>query len=329
MAELREVKLEQIRPNPFRDIENYPFWRDKLDRLKESMRSTSAWPNIIVREAKRGQYELAFGHHRIEAMRELKLETLTVIVEELCDDTMLKMMCDENAEEFGTNFMLGTMNAVSAVKVKLQKDSTDGQGIRVDAVGRFLGWTQADPKAKGGIRANDKVVTAFNALELIELGVCKAQAFQGLGHEQAKAVVSQANVVYKARMRELEKNAEAREVAKAKKEAVKAAAEKVKHSVGAIKEGAGIREIVAETKAIREEVQSVATQKPKPASEIDISRMMDRAGDQLQSWLEANTQTLALYARGAICDKGSFAKVEKNVAKIESLISKAEEKRGE
>jgi len=139
--------------------------------------------------------------------------------------------------------------------------------------------------------------------------------------------VQQADLVYKARLRELEKNAEEREVKQAKKEAVKAAAEKVRHTVGAIKDGVGLREIKAETKAIREEVQPVATQRPKPASEIDISRLVDRAGDQLVSWFEANEKYLALYARGAICDQASWDKLSKAEGKIQKALGKAEGRR--
>lgn len=349
MPEIREVHISKIRPNPFRDIENYPFWRDKLDRLKESMKSTGAWPNIIVRpdpkEAHR--WELAFGHHRLKAMEELGLESVFVIVQDLDDDAMLKMMADENAEEFGTNFMLGTMNAVGAVVKAVEKglvklDHGDGPMISANSVGRYLGWTTADKTAKGGLQASQKVWTAFNALELIKLGVCKPTAFQGLGHEQARAVVQQAQVIYKARLRELEKEAEEKEVEKAKREATKLAAASVQKSVGAIRDGVGVRDLREETKAIRSEVQAVPTQKKQDPKGVDISRMLERgAGEwedlatKVELLAERQANLVKTFAAGAICDKqiekrfaSQLTQLEAKVGRFAQAFGKARERRG-
>lgn len=326
MAELREVKLDKIKPNPFRDIENYPFWRDKLDRLKESMKSTGTWPNIIVREGgTSGEYELAFGHHRIKAMEELGIKKLSVIVEDLNNDAMLRMMCDENAEEFGTNFALGTMNAVDAVRKHLR---VPGHTVTANEVGRYLGWTAKSSDAEGGEQAAQRVIVAWNALELVDLGVLKPNAFQDMGHKKAREIVVQAQMVYKARMRELEKEASEKEVKKAQAEAKKAAAVVAGKAVSAFRDGAGVREVKETTKAIREEIGAATPQRSKPADEIDASRMLEKAAVSLDAWLEANGAALNLYARGAICD----GTVERHLLKawraVDRAIGTAREKRG-
>jgi hypothetical protein len=369
LSELREVSLERIHPNPFRDIENYPFWRDKLDRLKESIKSTFAWPNIIVRQRRDGQYELAFGHHRIQALRELAEEghikpVVKVILEPLDDNQMLKMMADENAEEFGTNFSLGTMNAVSAVvrafaagsitlgKVSefsrksilrqapsfIQGNAEGNFTYTADTVAQYLGWVK-----QGDQDAQVRVVTALAALELIELGVCKPQAFQGLSHEQSRAVVSQAQLVYKSRMRELDKKAEEREVKAAQQEAKKLAAKAVSHAVGALKDGAGIRELRDETSAIREKLQPAPSQPKLDPKGVDISRMLERAAGELEDYTakleileERHTHSmLKLYAAGAICDERISKKYAKAVFALakaannfDNSFAKCEERRG-
>lgn len=367
MSELREVLLSRVHPNPFRDIDNYPFWRDKLDRLKESMKSTFAWPNIIVRQRKDGDYELAFGHHRVQAMRELELKKISVIIEPLSDDQMLKMMADENAEEFGTNFALGTMNAVSAVvkafgagTIKLLRpednlrdsvarsapsfvqgqDLTPGLAYNANTVGQYLGWIKVD--SDGRIRPQGRVLTALAALELIELGVCKPNAFQGLGHEQARAVVSQAQLVYKARMKELDRKAEEKEVRAAQKEATKEAAKVVQRVVGQLKDGAGVREIRDETSKIRQQVATVPTQKKEDPRGLDVSRMMDKAAEEVEkqrmtfvAWTEKVENLMKAFNAGAICDKqvqrrfgSELTQFEKALGRFTQSFSKAQEKRG-
>ena len=366
MSELREVKLSQLRPNPFRDIENYPFWRDKLDRLKESIKSTGAWPNIIVRPmADTGFFELAYGHHRVEAIRELGVPSLMVIETDLPDDAMLKMMADENAEEFGTNFMLGTMNAVSAVvkafsegKISLgAEEKAPESHVRfapsylrasfpdvvktpmrytAQSLATYLGWLREDGMAEA------RVHTALASLELIELGVCKPQAFQGLSHEQAKAVVQQAQLVYKTRMRELEKDAEEKEAKKAREEAKKQASASVAKVVGAFRDGAGVREVAQETRSLRERVEAVPTQKKVDPTGTDISRMLDRAAGELEDLAvkvdilaDRSENLLKLFGAGAICDKGVEKKVGKSFLSLlkaghafHNHFLKSQEKRG-
>src|SRR5512143_3332745 len=128
------------------------------------MKSTGQWPNIIVRlnPTWNDRYQLAFGHHRIKAMEELGLNKVTVIIEPLDDDQMLRMMCDENAEEFGTNFALGTMNAVSAVRKKL---CVGDHTPTANEIARFLGWTVKQDRAADGEQAAQRVLTAFSALQ--------------------------------------------------------------------------------------------------------------------------------------------------------------------
>lgn len=374
MTELRKVNLTELHANPFRDIENYPFWRDKLDRLKESMRSTGAWPNIIVRQREDGEYELAFGHHRLQAFKELVEEgaagftpQLEVLVQPLQDEAMLKMMADENAEEFGTNFMLGTMNALGASvrafaegKVAFpalawtERARTDTfraapsfiQGsatpasttvYTAESLGQFLGWMQEE-----GTKAQARVYIGLAALELVELGVCKANAFQGLGFSQARAVVQQAQLVYKARMRELDKKAEEKELKRAREEGRKQAAAAVKASVEAIRDGAGIKELKEETRKIRTEVQSSPQGRGETPKGVDLSRVFERLAGEVEDfkvkftlWAERGEKLWGLYMAGAICDssaeKAFFRKLEgfeREIGRFAQKMGKLREGRG-
>jgi len=94
------IKLEDILPNKYRDLKTFPLNKDKVEVLKNSIKQTGWWDNVIVRKSKKaGKYELAHGHHRLDALRELGEESAEFIVKDLDDETMLKMMLLENIRE--------------------------------------------------------------------------------------------------------------------------------------------------------------------------------------------------------------------------------------
>ena len=62
--------LKNVNANPFRHIDRYPIQEDKISALKKSIEDTDFWENIVAREVG-GKIEIAYGHHRLAALREL------------------------------------------------------------------------------------------------------------------------------------------------------------------------------------------------------------------------------------------------------------------
>jgi ParB-like chromosome segregation protein Spo0J len=200
--------LNKIRPNPFRNIDRYPIQREKVEVLKESLRRTGFWENIVAREVK-GEAQIAFGHHRLIALHEeLGPKTkVPLIVKELDDEAMLQMMARENMEQWATSAVVeqetirATIEAYAEGRVKLPEiskdtkkavircapsfvqgdDSGDGAKNRYTAVtvAEFLGWP------------DHKVHSTLSALELIEQQVVKEEQFQGLSTKQAEALTTE------------------------------------------------------------------------------------------------------------------------------------------
>ncbi len=96
------VSLKDIVPNPFRNMERYPIDEAKVKSLMESFDRTGYWGNIVGRRAN-GKVEFAYGHHRRIAMQRKKMKEVEVIVREVSDADMLRMMADENMTEWATN----------------------------------------------------------------------------------------------------------------------------------------------------------------------------------------------------------------------------------
>ncbi len=61
---VRAFRVKDIQPNPFRNLEACPFNAGKVDILRESIRTTGFWDNVVARLDDKGRPELAYGHHR-------------------------------------------------------------------------------------------------------------------------------------------------------------------------------------------------------------------------------------------------------------------------
>jgi chemotaxis protein histidine kinase CheA len=108
------VALKDVKPNPFRDLPNYKLNDDKVEALMASINSTGFWANVIGRLNPAGEFEIAYGHHRVEAARRVlgPDHTHTFPAYPLSDTVMIRMMADENSDAWSnqvghTNLVVG------------------------------------------------------------------------------------------------------------------------------------------------------------------------------------------------------------------------------
>lgn len=198
-----------IRPNPFRHIERYPIRAEKVTALRESLRTTGFWGNVVAR-VKNGYPEIAYGHHRRDALiAEFGPEQqVELIVRDLDDETMLQIMARENMEEWGTSAAVeqetirAVVEAYAEGQIELPAVAPRARGLRnapsfvpraggdkpytAQSVGAFLGWMKPDGDPQ------DKVRNALAALQFIEEGILSEADFDGLSTKEAEAVVQQA-----------------------------------------------------------------------------------------------------------------------------------------
>lgn len=169
-----EVPISTLKPNPFRNLAQYPLNQEKIESLRESIRKTDLWKNIIGRKNANGEIEIAYGHHRIAAaVAELgKNYMATIHIENLDDDDMLVIMADENADEWGNTLAHKRVSVQSArdrieaaiaefesyedfekkyTSKQMQlaipdstyfKNAQEKDGVNVETVCRFLGWSR-------------------------------------------------------------------------------------------------------------------------------------------------------------------------------------------
>jgi hypothetical protein len=140
-----KVRVADLKPNPYRRIENYPIRREKVEALKNSIRQTSFWDNVVARK-NGGILEIAYGHHRLVALKELGIKEVDIPVKDIDDATMLRIMANENMDDWeaDTRVINETVAAVRDFILKNQEKvpSSGGRpavGKTEDAVLRFLG----------------------------------------------------------------------------------------------------------------------------------------------------------------------------------------------
>lgn len=114
-----KIEIRNLIPNPYRNMDEYPVDQGKISSLIKSIESTSFWDNLLARKSlQAGKYEIAYGHHRLIALRKLygenSTKTVDIPVRELEDAMMLKIMANENAKDwiFSTSVVTETVKAV-------------------------------------------------------------------------------------------------------------------------------------------------------------------------------------------------------------------------
>ncbi|MFQ5708340.1 MAG: ParB/RepB/Spo0J family partition protein [bacterium] len=98
---LRDVAVEQVKPNPFQPRES--FDPTALEELKQSIAENGVIQPVTVREVNAG-YELIAGERRLRAVRDLGFKEIPAFVLEVrSDEEMLEMSLIENIQRENLN----------------------------------------------------------------------------------------------------------------------------------------------------------------------------------------------------------------------------------
>jgi uncharacterized ParB-like nuclease family protein len=111
---MADVNIDLIRDNPFRDFELHPIDEAQVAKLRASIKDLGFWSTVVARATPDGHYELAFGHHRVEAVRRNGRKTVPVTVEPLTDVQMALRLSVENAVQRGTT-TAASLDAIAGV----------------------------------------------------------------------------------------------------------------------------------------------------------------------------------------------------------------------
>jgi hypothetical protein len=145
---IQTVLLDQIVPNPWRDMRLYPIDADHVRELRESIDDHGFFGGVKARRHN-GKVELGCGHSRIEAARKARLDSVQIVIDDMDDDTMLRLMTDENATQAGAN-PGAVMNEVAAVTRRLIAGL--GGTIVPPSIEKAFGGKHGVETARGALR---------------------------------------------------------------------------------------------------------------------------------------------------------------------------------
>jgi hypothetical protein len=181
-----KISLKDLRPNPFRDIAHYPILREKLEALKASIRATGFWDNVVVRKPEKGEhFEIAYGQHRLEALKELVAEKiieedmdLDLPVRKLDDATMIQIMANENMNEYRPTAEIVDETIRVAREFLAKQTQTPMMELTASDISQFL----------GGAYSEDKVTVSLQRLGLFDRGMLERDQIKGLSHTAARGI---------------------------------------------------------------------------------------------------------------------------------------------
>ncbi len=100
-AELREIEIEAIVPNPQQP--RTQFDDESLGELEHSIREFGLLQPIVVRETEAGRFQLVMGERRWRAAKRVGLRRVPAIVRQTADDAMLRDALLENIHRVQLN----------------------------------------------------------------------------------------------------------------------------------------------------------------------------------------------------------------------------------
>lgn len=132
MAEtIKNINIDLLIP-----FENHPFKKRggiENEELKESVKENGLLEPIIVRSFSAGTYEIISGHRRVEACKELGIQTIPAIVRDMSKDEAIIAMVDSNLQR---EHLLPSEKAF-AYKMKLEAMKHQGKATSRQLVGKL------------------------------------------------------------------------------------------------------------------------------------------------------------------------------------------------
>ncbi len=177
-----KIEIRNLIPNPYRNMNEYPLDQCKIDSLIKSIESTSFWDNLLARESvTKGKFEIAYGHHRLVALRKLygenSTKTVDIPVRELDDALMLKIMANENAKDW----MISTTVVMETVRTVKHFLSEHEEYLKNRSSARNLvAWDKEITNFLGGVFSERMITDALSIIAAIEQGKIDEKAIKTL-----------------------------------------------------------------------------------------------------------------------------------------------------
>ncbi len=154
-----KINLKDLKSNPYRDLKKYPIRQERIDSLKASIEQTGFWDNVLARPAGK-LFELAYGHNRLEALRQLGIKEIDIPVKSISDADMVRIMATENREQYDENqtILIETVQTVrDFLNRELKKYNTWEEAKKVNEFINLFGEEKNPVASFGQAKGNQGV----------------------------------------------------------------------------------------------------------------------------------------------------------------------------
>lgn len=206
-----KILVQDLLPNPFRDLTRYPINQEKIETLKTSIGLTTFWDNLLARPSPTNpkKKELAYGIHRLRALEQLSITAIDIPVRNLSDTDMMRIMAHENMTEWAHNAEIDQETVRAVVRAfadsRIELPTVNSRRGAGEGVTRYAPWFKVGKsilaRAEKGYTVNTvasflgwkrhKVEGALDALAIIEEDLASEDTFKGLTSRQAQEVAEQ------------------------------------------------------------------------------------------------------------------------------------------
>lgn len=163
--------IEKVHPNPFRNFEINSIRDDHVNKLLTSIEDIGMWSGLAARKIPDtipAEYEIACGHHRLEAIKRAGLSNVAVDIRPYTDEQMIRIMVEENMTQRGNENAGTVLDSVAAVIIQIVKDCfAEGDKCNLPEVkGNILAGKGVGHKT---INQKQPTISLRNALDAIHI----------------------------------------------------------------------------------------------------------------------------------------------------------------
>lgn len=176
-----ESSVEQIPVVNIVAYDDHPFEikPDRVQELVESIRMNGILEPLLVRvhPEQRGKYECIAGHHRLEAARQLKLETVPAIIRAMTDTEADLAMVDTNIQRGFSDLKLTEIGRIMKVrwealkhqgkKIEVETDTQTGLGMNERTARRYIRLTHLIPELAEAVDSKKLPLLSGEALSYL------------------------------------------------------------------------------------------------------------------------------------------------------------------
>lgn len=176
-----ESSVEQIPVVNIVAYDDHPFEikSDRVQELVESIRMNGILEPLLVRvhPEQRGKYECIAGHHRLEAARQLKLETVPAIIRAMTDTEADLAMVDTNIQRGFSDLKPTEIGRIMKVrwealkhqgkKIEVETDNQTGLGMNERTARRYIRLTHLIPELAEAVDSKKLPLLSGEALSYL------------------------------------------------------------------------------------------------------------------------------------------------------------------